>query len=236
VLSFNFFLSYDSSSGFGWIVFDFSVTIVTKPHGISLFDERTFPIGTGIEIYCEILQSTESRPEAVLFQRPCTFARLDCGIFSSAMSLSVDPAFYELLSGSYERLVGMPLIPPEQEKQNAARWLYEAAPFCVLAHNTARDPVFIYGNKMAQACFEYSWDELMSLPSSLSAEEVNREERQRLLNMVKKNGFATNYRGLRIAKSGRRFWIEDVTVWQLVDSKGDLHGQAAIYRQWRDAE
>jgi hypothetical protein len=152
------------------------------------------------------------------------------------MNLSVDPAFYELLTGSYERLLGRSLIPPEKANQNAARWLYEAAPFCVLAHNTARDPVFIYGNKMAQACFEYSWDELTSLPSSLSAEEVTREERQQLLNQVRQNGFATAYRGLRIAKSGRRFWIEDVTVWQLVDPQGILHGQAAIYRQWRDAE
>jgi MEKHLA domain len=151
------------------------------------------------------------------------------------MNSSVDPAFYELLTGSYERLVGRPLIPPEEAKQNPARWLYEAAPFCILAHDTARDPIFIYGNKMAQACFEYSWEELTSLRSSLSAEEVNREERQRLLDLVKRNGFATGYRGLRIAKSGRRFWIEDVTVWQLIDPQGILHGQAAIYRHWRDA-
>ena len=151
------------------------------------------------------------------------------------MNLSVDPVFYELLTGSYSRLVGEPLIPPEHDDQNAAHWLYEAAPFCVLAHNTASDPIFIYGNKMAQACFEYSWDELTSIPSSLSADDLNREERRRLLDMVKQNGFASGYRGLRIAKSGRRFWIEDVTVWQLVDPQGVLRGQAAIYRHWRDA-
>jgi len=151
------------------------------------------------------------------------------------MNLSVDPAFCELLTASYSRLVGESLIPPEHDNQNAARWLYERAPFCLLAHNTATDPIFIYANKMAQACFEYSWEELTSLPSSLSAEEVNREERRRLLDLVKRNGFATGYRGLRIAKSGRRFWIEDVTVWQLVDAQGVLRGQAAIYRRWRDA-
>jgi hypothetical protein len=68
----------------------------------------------------------------------------------------------------------------------------------------------------------------------LSAEEHDREERQRLLDLVKLHGFATGYRGLRIAKSGRRFWIENVTVWQLIDRDGVLRGQAAIYRQWRD--
>jgi PAS domain-containing protein len=101
------------------------------------------------------------------------------------------------------------------DNQYAARWLYREAPFCALAHNTDRDAIFIYGNKAAQACFEYTWDELTSLRSRLSAEEPNREERQCLLDAVKRHGFATGYRGLRIAKSGRRFWIENVTVWQL---------------------
>ena len=104
-----------------------------------------------------------------------------------------------------------------------------------LAHSTDPDPIFIYGNKMAQTCFEYSWDELTSLRSRLSAEEPNREERQRLLDAVKSHGFATGYRGLRIAKSGRRFWIENVTVWQLIDRGDVLHGQAAVYRKWRNA-
>ena len=49
---------------------------------------------------------------------------------------------------------------------------------CVLAHNTEPDPIFIYGNKAAQACFGYTWDELTSLRSRLSAEEPKREERR----------------------------------------------------------
>lgn len=152
------------------------------------------------------------------------------------MTLALDPSFYDLLAGSYFRLVGQRLVPSEDDNQKAARWLYEEAPYCVLAHSTDPDPVFIYGNKTAQTCFEYSWDELTSLRSRLSAEEPNREERQRLLDAVQRHGFASGYRGLRIAKSGRRFWIENVTVWQLVDHDGLLRGQAAIYRQWREAE
>jgi hypothetical protein len=151
------------------------------------------------------------------------------------MRLSVDPAFFDLLTGSYARLLGAALVPPEYDNQNAIRWLYEDAPFCVLAHSTDPDPVFIYGNLAAQRCFEYNWDELTTLRSRLSAEEPNREERQRLLDDVKRYGFATGYRGLRIAKSGKRFWIENVTVWQLLDGDGFLQGQAAIYRDWRDA-
>jgi hypothetical protein len=40
---------------------------------------------------------------------------------------------------------------------------------------------------------------------------------------------------MRIAKSGRRFWIENATVWELIDEAGRRHGQAAAFRQWRDA-
>jgi hypothetical protein len=88
---------------------------------------------------------------------------------SSGMNLAFDSTFFDLLAGSYSRLVGGSLIPPEHDNQHAVRWLYEEAPYCVLAHNTDPDPVFIYGNKTAQACFEYAWDELTSLRSRLSA-------------------------------------------------------------------
>jgi hypothetical protein len=81
--------------------------------------------------------------------------------FQRGMKLAVDPTFFDLLASSYSRLVGAPLVPLEHDNQYAARWLYEEAPFCVLAHNTDRDPIFIYGNKAAQACLEYTWDELL---------------------------------------------------------------------------
>jgi hypothetical protein len=73
------------------------------------------------------------------------------------------------------------------------------------------------------------------LPSRLSAEAPNRAERQGLIEAVARDGYATGYRGLRIAKSGRRFWIEDVTMWQLADATGVVRGQAATYRRWQDA-
>ena len=75
---------------------------------------------------------------------------------------------------------------------------------------------------------------MIGLPSCLTAEAPNREERQRLLDAVARDGVVDGQRGLRIAKSGRRFWIEDVTVWMLRDAAGRPHGQAAVYRKWRD--
>lgn len=39
----------------------------------------------------------------------------------------------------------------------------------------------------------------------------------------------TGYRGLRIAKSGRHSWIENVTMWNLHHPNGGYAGQAAIF-------
>jgi len=147
----------------------------------------------------------------------------------------LDTAFTDLLIRSHACLIGSPLVTIDLSLDEASRWLYEEAKFCVVAHNTNPDPLFIYANQAAQRCFEYSWDEFIGFPSRLSAEAPNQEERQRLLEAVARDGFATGYRGLRIAKSGRRFWIEDVTVWNLIDKSGVARGQAATYRRWRDA-
>ncbi|MBW8833916.1 MAG: MEKHLA domain-containing protein [Paraburkholderia graminis] len=145
-----------------------------------------------------------------------------------------DPAFYQLLSDSYARLLGVPLVPQPMSAADAAEWLYEHAPFAVLAHNTDPDPVFIYGNKAAQRRFEYSWDEITRLPSRLSAEAPNREERQQFLARVERLGYEAGYKGVRVTQSGRRFMIEEATLWQLLDEQGKLHGQAVVIPRTRD--
>ncbi|WP_109477505.1 MEKHLA domain-containing protein [Paraburkholderia sp. C35] len=144
------------------------------------------------------------------------------------MDLQTDLNFFNLLAGSYRRLLGIELVPDHTRAEDAAAWLYRDAPFGILAHNTLQDPVFVYGNRRAQTLFGYDWDELTALPSRLSAEAPERSERQAFLDQVKRDGFVSGYRGVRIAKTGRRFWIERATVWQLIDEHGTLHGQAAM--------
>jgi hypothetical protein len=151
------------------------------------------------------------------------------------MVLSHDPDFFDLLVSSYRRTVGREPAFLEHGEYHSAEWLYGHASHCVLAHNTEPDPHFIYANRAAQTAFEYDWDEITSLPSRLSAEPIDREERQRLLEAVARHGFATGYSGMRIAKSGRRFLIEDGVVWQLIDDDGAVRGQAATFARWRDA-
>ncbi len=145
-------------------------------------------------------------------------------------SLSADPAFFALLTQSYARLTGAPLVPRSAD----AAWLYRDAPFAVLAHDASTDPRFIYANKTAQICFGYSWDEFLALPSRLSAEPQDRAARQALLDAVARDGFHAGYRGVRVGKNGRRFLIEDGVVWELIDASGARHGQAATFATWRD--
>ena len=144
------------------------------------------------------------------------------------MELYEDPAFFMLLTQTYCRLAGQSLVPEGMNPVVAARWLYEDAPFGVLAHTADADPVFMYGNKAAQKRFEYTWQELTRLPSRLSAEAPHREERQEFLDRVKRDGFACGYRGVRVTKSGKRFLIEDATLWQLCSENDTFYGQAVI--------
>lgn len=148
---------------------------------------------------------------------------------------SVDPALAALLLDNHHKIVGTRLEPQGLSAEDTARWPYADAPFGVLAHDATEDPVFFYANKAAQQAFGYEWAEFTTLPSRLSAGPQDRAERQALLEGVARDGFVTGYRGLRVAKSGRQFWIEDVTVWNLLDDTGNYVGQAATYGRFTPA-
>ena len=145
------------------------------------------------------------------------------------------PALIEhvaLLRGSYRHWTGKDLLPPELNSVDAVRALDDAR-FAVVSHGTQADPIFNYGNRLALRLFEMEWEEFTALPSRLSAEAVDRDERQRLLAQVEARGYSDNYGGVRISKTGRRFEIGAATVWNLIDGEGRNRGQAALIRQWR---
>ncbi|WP_446039658.1 MEKHLA domain-containing protein [Streptomyces sp. SID1121] len=140
-----------------------------------------------------------------------------------------DARFSSLLADTYLRLTGRSLLaemPPGVT--DATQWLYEKAPFGLLAHDTAEDPRFVYANRTAQEFFGYAWDEFVGMPSRLSAPPTKRSTRAQLMKDVLERGYSEHYRGMREGRSGIRFWIEDVTVWNLVDGAGRIHGQAAL--------
>lgn len=136
-----------------------------------------------------------------------------------------------LLRQSFHYYLGRDLIDPALGEVEAAKAIYNA-PFIVVSHNTAADPIFNYGNRAALELFEMTWLEFTALPSRKSAELPNREERARLLAVVSTQGFIEDYSGIRISKSGRKFWIEQVIVWNLID-QGSYAGQAAVFDQWK---
>lgn len=94
------------------------------------------------------------------------------------------------------------------------------------------DPVLNYGNAAALSLWEMDWLEFTRTPSRFTAEAPNREERARLLAEVTQNGFITNYAGVRITRSGRRFRIAQATVWNLLANDGSHAGQAATFSRW----
>lgn len=135
-----------------------------------------------------------------------------------------------LLIRNYRRLLGKDLLTGFDSDAPLARSLFYA-PFAVVSHNTASDPIFNYANLTALQLFAMDWDQFTQLPSKLSAESVNQAERQRLLAEVTSKGYIDNYQGVRIAKTGQRFLIKNAVVWNLFDDTR-YQGQAACFAEW----
>ena len=115
------------------------------------------------------------------------------------------------------------------EEQNERLFV---APFVVASHTKAEDPILNYGNRQALALWEGNWEEFTGIPSRLTAEPVNQPERARMLEQVATHGFITDYQGIRISRTGRRFLVEQATVWNILDDHGTIQGQAATFSHW----
>ena len=142
-------------------------------------------------------------------------------------------AHINLLLGSYRRWTGRRLeISRTGDQEGSESGAIYRAPFVVLSHGTEADPIFNYANQAGQSLFEMTWREFMETPSRLSAEPLVRAERLRLFERVAEHGFIEDYRGVRVSKSGRRFFIERATVWTVQDAAGNPAGQAALFSHW----
>ena len=133
---------------------------------------------------------------------------------------------------SLKNYTGRDLVGSNLKEGEAAKELFHA-PFALISHDTSEDPFFNYANQTALDLFEMSWEEFTSTRSRESAEQPDQEERARLLKEVSRKGFIENYSGVRIAKSGKRFFIEKALVWNLVDKNQRYYGQAATFSHWR---
>jgi hypothetical protein len=144
-------------------------------------------------------------------------------------------AWSQLLLDSFHRWTGRELLMRTGSPEEQARALF-AAPYVVVSHGTEPDPILNYGNQTALGLWELSWAQLTSTPSRLTAEPMNRDERARMLAVAEAQGYFPCYRGVRVSATGRRFLIEEATVWNVVDHDGVRLGQAATFARWTPIE
>lgn len=142
------------------------------------------------------------------------------------------------ICGSYKEKIDEKLLDGTLMVQEAAEALWNA-PFVCASHDAS--DVFNYGNKAALSLWGLSWDEFVGLPSTKSADEADeaiQSERRALLDEAAATGVIRNYSGVRQTSEGRRFRINDATVWTITDKGGNKTGQAVVFDSfvWLDGE
>jgi hypothetical protein len=135
------------------------------------------------------------------------------------------------LLSSFQHWTGAILLNTSNHPETAAQQLFEA-PFVVVSHGTQLDPIFNYGNQAALKLWELDWPQFIQLPSRCSAEPMEQADRDRLLQQAKAEGFINNYEGVRISSTGKRFRIQHVILWDVLDEAGNRCGQAATFDRW----
>ena len=107
--------------------------------------------------------------------------------------------------GVYHRLFGD--IPKkegwEDDVHKNSRWV-------LISHNNLSDPIFTYGNEAGLQQFEMEWDDFTSIPSRFSAEPMERQERDALLESVRIHGFSESPNNIRVTKNKERFQIKSL--------------------------
>jgi MEKHLA domain len=116
--------------------------------------------------------------------------------------------------------------------QDLAQNLFEA-PFVVVSHGIEADPIFNYGNRQALTLWELDWQSFTHMPSRQSATPVEQEAREKFLAEAKHEGYTQSYRGIRTSSTGKRFWIENVILWNVLDEQHQFCGQAAMFANWQ---
>ena len=132
------------------------------------------------------------------------------------------------LIDSFKRATGRTLLPPGLSISDAPKALFDA-PFVVVSHGTEADPVFNYGNAAALALWGLDWETFTALPSRKSAADaadVQAERAQALQAAGSAGAVDGGYSGVRVTSAGRRFRLENATLWGVTTPKGEgLEGE-----------
>ena len=139
-----------------------------------------------------------------------------------------------VLLQSHQRAFSRPLLASAQLDQSKGLLCQNlfACGFPVLAHGMEQDPKLSYANAAALQLWETRWNELIGMPSRLTAPNSERGERSTALGQAKRLDAVQSYRGIRISRKGRRFMINKARIWTLWDAEERVCGQAACFGDW----
>ena len=135
---------------------------------------------------------------------------------------------------SHQRAFGQALLAAAQVNTTHRQTCQElfACGFPVLAHGSGDDPRLIYANAAALLLWETRWNQLIGMPSRLTAPVTEQAERRHALGQAENLEAIAGYRGIRISRHGRRFMISNARVWTLRNRNGQAFGQAASFSDW----
>jgi hypothetical protein len=134
------------------------------------------------------------------------------------------------LLDSHQRLFQRPLVCSNGIRL-AAQELF-VLDQVVLCHDGSEDPRFLYANRAALQLFSRNWEQMVGMPSRLSASANQRLSRREQLELAKRQDKLENYSGVRVNSQGRRFQIRGARIWSLIDQERHYSGQAACFSQW----
>ncbi len=140
-----------------------------------------------------------------------------------------------LILESHRIAYGTPLMAGGDPRANPRLWGQElfALDMAVLAHDGSADPKLTYANATALRLWRRSWEDMINMPSRLTAEPDQRRERAQALMQAQRQGAISSYSGIRVDAEGRRFCIAAAKVWTLHDQVvGREIGQAACFANW----
>ena len=138
------------------------------------------------------------------------------------------------IADSYRRWVGHDLLPAGTgSSSEAIEQALMTSSAVILCHDGTPDPRFIFANKAAASLWRMSVEDLVGMPSRLSAPPEVQAERAGALAQAAAHGVLFGYSGERIAADSTRFAIVDATLWTVELPGGGL-GQAATFDTWRE--
>jgi hypothetical protein len=100
--------------------------------------------------------------------------------------------------------------------------------FALLTHRGDAAATLNYGNARALALWDCGWEAFTAMSSRDTAPAQGRATREAMMERVLSHGFVAGYSGERISRGGRRFLIQDATVWRLRADDGTPFGVAAF--------